>query len=91
MAAYCRILPTVDLTFEIYFKAVQTQNLHWTPTFEIYFSGSSDRLIHHAFLSQASRHLDDLLSVLCTDVDDKLEEEATLNMLENINIHTKGL
>ncbi len=40
---------------------------------------------------QASRHLDDLLSVLCTDVDATLEEEATLNMLENINIHTKGL
>jgi hypothetical protein len=35
--------------------------------------------------------LDDLLGVLCTDVDDKLEEEATLNMLENINTHTKGL
>lgn len=45
---------------------------------------------HVAILFQASCHLDDLLSVLCSDVDDTLEEEAVANMLENITVHTKG-
>ena len=100
---------------EISFKLVHSETttvycriyLHWTTTFEIPFSDSSDTTHNsllwfifwkreiidelYTFFFQASRHLDELLSVLCTDVDDKLEEEATLNMLENINIHTRGL
>ena len=41
-------------------------------------------------LVQTSQHLDDLLSLFCTDIDDEETEEATLKLLENIELHTTG-
>ena len=45
----------------------------------------------NVYCFQASHYLDDLVSLLCTDVDDKQDEDETVTMLDDINAHTKGM